>query len=277
MVGRYSCDVGETAARIATEYVACIPSLRSTPDIYVHLDADADIDRLHRAVPGPRRGVRIRRAGEQAWIPAQADLPALPPFQHTPLAARCAALHAALVLTQRGALLVSGSRKSGKTTAALVAGEAGLGTACTDELVLLARGGVVHGVPLPMRVRSADQRQVRPLERTLPLERQPVRATDLLLLDPAPDPQPAATRSPAWIGSPGRVAQIDDQELALRLLTDHLRPLAQTLGTTALMALELLAGVTVWRLGCRPWPDLREDLLAGLTEIVEASSYARST
>lgn len=254
VVARYVCEDAATAARLRRDFAACVPRLRSTPDLLVRISNDADVDKLHRALPGERAGVATRRPHEAAWVDASGHLPVLPPVQRTRLADEYAALHAALVLTPRGPVIVAGPQRSGKTTAAVIAEQSGLGTASTDELVLLGRHGLVYGVPLPMRVRTEDDRKVRPVLPGEVLSEQPRRAAQLVLLDHAGE-------GLSHVGDAGR---------AMAALAEHLRPLDRSLGATAVMALELLAGVTTWRLSCRPWPHLADDLRDGLTDVLES-------
>jgi hypothetical protein len=257
VAARYLVEDDETAARLATEFAAAVPKLRSTPDLLVRISAEADLDRLHRAVPHERMGVWTRDPGQSQWLPADHDLPVLPPIQRTSLASQFAAIHAALVLTDRSATIIAGRQKSGKTTAAVLAERSGLGAAATDELVLLSRRALVYGVPLPMRIRSDTGRGIQPVPSSSVLERQPCRASRLILLDETTD-------------VPG-LSPIVDYAAALAELSQHLRPLDLSLGETARLALELLAEVSVWRLSCRGWPDLHADLDAGLHELTEAT------
>jgi hypothetical protein len=254
---RYRCPDAPTAAQLARDFAAAAPALRATPEATVRLGPQADVDRLHRALPGPRADVWFQPAGAPDWTAATGDLPVLPPLQGTTLAARFVALHAALLLGARSTILVVGPQKIGKTTAALLAEELGLGTAATDELVLLGRHGDVYGVPLPLRVRSDAERAVRPIAPAPALDGQVRRASHVVLL--------ARTDTPA-------AAPADRSAAVLADLVAQLRPLALPLGQASQLALELLAATTVWRVACRPWPELQEDLTTGLANLTEMTA-----
>jgi hypothetical protein len=257
--GRYHVEDREVGATLEGWFPACAPRLRATPDVHVRVGAHADYEKLHRAVKGERTDVHIRTAGEEAWRPAGADLPVLPAFQQTPLEYTHVGLHAALVLRGERALIVMGPQRSGKTTAALLAAELGA-TVATDELTLLTAGALVHGVPLPLRVRSADGRHVRPLDAFPTLRDQPVRATDVMLLDAAADPH--------------QVERQSDGRASMAAISAHLRPLGQSVGRTARLAVEFLREVVVWRLAPRAWPDLEYDLRQALVTILDGAGGA---
>jgi len=258
VTARYLCAHEDMAVTLAQQFAALVPALRSSPDVVVRLGPEADLDRLHRALPHARSDVWTRWPGEPEWVPASRDLPLIPPVERTSLAQQFVALHAALVVDERCATLVAGPQKSGKTTATLVAEEIGAGTTATDELVLLGRHGVVVGVPLPLRVRSEGGRSPRPLTNVPDVARQQRVATDLVLLEHGHD-------APA-------LRLVDDTREALGLLSQHLRPLALSLGDTARRGVELLSETTTWRLSCRPWPDLRTDLETALCRLMERAA-----
>lgn len=258
VTARYVVEDERTLAWLASQFAAATPTLRCLPDLVVKISADADLDRLHRAVPNQRPGVWARRPGEAQWTAADHDLPILPPIQNTSLGAQFAALHAALVLTDNTATIVAGPQKSGKTTAAIVSQDVGLGVPATDELVLLGRTGMVYGVPLPLRIRGQEGRRTEPMPSSAVLKRQPCRATHLVLLNEvseAPCLTAIASATAAFAG-----------------LSKHVRPLALSLGHAAQLALELVAYASVWRLACRPWPYLRQDLEAGLQKLAEVKT-----
>jgi hypothetical protein len=258
VTARYLVEDEQTLTLLETQFASAVPPLRSLPDLVVKISPDADLDRLHRAVSDPRSGVWTRKPGEPQWIPAAHDLPVIPPIQGTSLAAEVVAVHAALVLNENTAMLLAGRQRSGKTTAAIVSQEAGLGKAATDELVLLGHKAIVYGVPLPWRIRSDDGRRTEPMPLDPVLARQPCRATHLLLLDDVSDAP--------------RLSAVVTRKEALAELSQHIRPLDLSLGRTAQLALELLAEVSVWRLACRKWPHLRRDLEAGLKEFAAVTT-----
>lgn len=125
VTARYQSEEEGVISWLEEQHAACVPSLRSSPDVVICIRPEADVHRLHRSLPAPRAGVHVREISEDTWIQASPDVPILPPLQKSPLAGRYCALHGALVLSQFGGLLFLGSQKAGKTTAALLAADAG--------------------------------------------------------------------------------------------------------------------------------------------------------
>jgi hypothetical protein len=256
VTARYLCESPAMAARLAWEYPACRPALRSTPDIIIRLTSGCDVDRLHRANGG--MGLFLRKPGQVTWTPALGELPVIPPIEGTRLGQEFAALHAALLLTAAGPLVIAGRQKAGKTTAALIGSELGLGTVATDELVLLGRGATVYGVPLMLRIRGDGGRTATPIPPSPSLCEQGARARAIVLLERVEAREP-------W-------ASIPDAGAALSKLSEHLRPLALGLGDCVVAALELLQHAVVWRAPVRSWPALADDVASGLIQVAEEAA-----
>lgn len=143
---RYRSDDPALVDRVAGDFAGAHAQLRNSPDVIVLLSGGVNLDRLHRSVDGQRVGVTIRVTSEDSSGPGSSDLPVVPPLQHAHFTARYCALHAALLATRSGNMIVCGARKSGKTTAATVCGRLGMATVLTDELVLVdLSGGRLRG------------------------------------------------------------------------------------------------------------------------------------
>lgn len=250
---RYRSDDPAIVSRVAGDFAGAHARLRNSPDVIVELSGGVNFDRLHRSVDGPRAGVTIRTASEGRSELGSSDLPIVPPLQHAHFTARYCALHAALLATRSGNMVVCGTRRSGKTTTATVCGRLGMATVLTDELVLVDLSGDACGVALPIRERTGADRIAYPLERTDEGARL-VPIDHLIVLGPQVD-EPCNQR----------ITQISQ---ALRLVAPHLRPLGGPLGTATDNLLAILRRSDVWLWQLRPWPHLPDDIAAAASELI---------
>lgn len=256
---RYRSRLPRLVERVRADFAGAHPRLRSSPDVVVELGPEADIDRLHRSASVQRPGVYMRAVGEDSSAPGSNELPVLPPLQH-PHFSHCCALHAALLETANGNMLVCGQRRSGKTTTAAIGVRLGLASVLTDELVLVDPMGRACGVPLPMRERTGIGRTSYPLSRNDEGVR-PVEVHHVVTITPAADAP--------------RIQRVDDAAHALSLLAPHLRPLAGPLGTATGNLLTLMRHSEVWDWGLRPWPALTDDIAAALTDLSDGRNPSR--
>lgn len=248
LTARYTSDDPAIVDAVAAAFAGARPRLRSSPGVVVELTGDVDVDRLHRSIDGERAGVRLRRVDDGHEAKASAALPVVPPVQLPPFAGRFCALHAALLSRPDGNVVVCGSRRAGKTTAALLAHRLGLATVLTDELVLVDATGAASGVALPVRERTEDDRVSHSLD---PTDRgaELVRVDHVVVLTPTE--------------RDGAARRLDDISAALRAVAPHLRPLDGPLGCATGALLELLGRADVWQWHVRPWPQLPHDITAG--------------
>ncbi|MFD5425931.1 hypothetical protein [Streptomyces sp. NPDC127084] len=245
---------------LRTGLAAAVPVRRRTADVLVRLGRDARPDMLHRSFAGERPGVHCRMPGEPQWHALTGRLPALPPLAAPPYRGRFVALHAALLVPAPGqGLLVCGNQKAGKTTAALWARDAGLASVATDEVVLLdSLTGAVFGVPLPVAVRSAEQRTSVPLP--------PGAGTYL----GASLPAAVVILVPAELPSrPGSVETAVSEEEALSWLVEHLRDGGASPADLYRSSRGLASRVPVHRLRVSPWPGLVADLESHLSPVLK--------
>ncbi|MGH3328108.1 MAG: hypothetical protein ACRDPT_10005 [Streptomycetales bacterium] len=251
---RYRSSRPELVTQVAGDFAGAHATLRCSPDVVVELEPGANLDRIHRSVTNERTGVRVRDVGASESEPAAADLPALPPLQHRHFSGHYTGIHAALLLTGDGAIVVCGARRAGKTTTAVTCARAGLAAVLTDELVLVHYSGAACGVALPIRERTGPDRVSYPLERP-PDGARMVDVRHLVVLGGAPDGE-------------SRVARVNDTERALQLVAPHLRPLGGDLGIATENLLALLRGAEVWHWEMRAWPDLPGDVEAAASELI---------
>ncbi|WKD31342.1 hypothetical protein [Streptomyces xanthophaeus] len=246
---------------LRTGLAAAVPVRRRTADVLVRIDRDARADMLHRSFPGARSGVHHRMPGEPQWHALTGHLPALPPLAAPPYRGRFVALHAALLVSASGqGLLVCGNQKAGKTTAALRAREAGLASVATDEVVLLdSLTGSVFGVPLPVAVRSGEQRTSMPLPQGAETYVGAALPAAVLVLVPAEQP-----------GRPGSIETAGSEEEAMSWLLEHLRDGGASPAVLHRSSCELASRVPVHRLRVSPWPGLVADLESHLSSLLKA-------
>lgn len=253
MTVRYRSNDPALVGRVADDFAGAHARLRNSPDVIVELSGGVNLDRLHRSVDGHRTGVRIRTASESMSGPGSSELPIVPPLQHAHFTARYCALHAALLATRSGNMMVCGARKSGKTTTATVCGRLGMATVLTDELVLVDLSGDACGVALPIRERTGADRISYPLKRTDEGARL-VPVDHLIVLGPRAD-EPCSRR----------ITQVSQ---ALRLVAPHLRPLGGPLGTATDNLLSILRRCDVWLWQLRPWPHLPDDIAIAASKLI---------
>ncbi|MCC0094602.1 hypothetical protein K7B10_07355 [Streptomyces flavotricini] len=244
---------------LRTGLAAAVPVRRRTADVLVRLESDAQADMLHRSCADERPGVRYRMPGDPQWHALAGHLPALPPLATPPYRGRFVALHAALLVPASGqALLVCGNQKAGKTTAALWARNAGLASVATDEVVLLdSLTGVVFGVPLPVAVRSGEQRTSVPLPQEAGTYLGAALPAAVVILLPEQEPR-----------SPG-VETAGDEEEAMSWLVEHLRDGGASPTDLHRSSRELASRVPVHRLRVSPWPGLVADLESHLSPLLK--------
>jgi hypothetical protein len=256
VLARYYCKEPHIADQIRQLYESMLPELRRSPDVLVELDHDVDFDRIHRSVDGDRKGVRIQVTGTDTWFPGSSNLPALPLMQCPGLGRRFCGLHAALLGTGKGGLLVCGEQKMGKTSAAMLAPHLRLASLLGDETVLIDHGGKAYSVPLPVRERSDHDRSARALPKVEDQTHAIAQTiTDIILLDRCEGP-------PSW-------TQVIPSVEKIRLLTPHMRMLDGPLGQATRNLLILLRNARVWNWQLRPWPGLAEDLEHGLRRVIQ--------
>jgi len=248
---RYLCEERTVAERISSLYASMIPQLRRSPDTLVKLGRRVDFDRLHRSVEGERDDVHVRPSDADEWTPGSSNLPIIPAMQSPALAGRFCALHAALLSSSYGGLLMCGERTAGKTTAALLARRLLPATVLAEETVLLDDMGRVYGVPLPIRERNDGERVARALPNPPPSAQINALVPSVIVV------LEAATGAPSW-------TEVASREEQMRLLAPHLRVLDGPLGRATASLLRLLRGAQVWCWRQRSWPALAEDLEYGL-------------
>lgn len=250
---RYRSPDATIVSRIAHDFAGARVRLRSSPDIIVELSSGVDPDRLHRSAPDGRPGVVMRPASANKGSPVSGDFPVVPPLEHTYFVARYTAVHAALMATRMGNVVVCGARRSGKTTTATLCGRLGLAEVLTDEMVLLDNTGHAFGLAMPIRERTADGRLSSPLQPTdVGVRLVPV--DHVVVLEPTPHPP--------------RIRIVTDLSEALPLIAPHLRPLGGPLGlaTDNLLTALRRADVRLWQV--RAWPDLHDDIVAAATDLL---------
>lgn len=245
---------------LRTGLAAAVPVRRRTADVLVRLDRAARADMLHRSFAGERPGVRYRMPGDPQWHALAGHLPALPPLATPPYRGRFVALHAALLVPAPGqALLVCGNQKAGKTTAALWARDARLASIATDEVVLLdSLTGVVFGVPLPVAVRSGEQRTSVPLPQEAGTYLGASLPAAVVILLPEQEPS-----------CPGAIETAGDEEEARSWLVEHLRDGGASPADLHRSSRELASRVPVHRLRVSPWPGLVADLESHLSALLK--------
>lgn len=256
---RYRSQQADLVDRVAADFAGAHARLRCTPDVVVQLNPGVDLDRIHRSVDGERVGVRLRLAGEVTEVAGSAVLPIVPLLQDVYFAASYTALHAALLATASGGVVVCGQRRAGKTTAAMMCDRLALGEVLTDELVLLHSFGQACGVTLPVRERTGSDRTSYPLARTDDGARL-IEVTHLVVLGTVPDDTAPVIR------------RVHDTVEALQLAAPHLRPLGGTLGTATDNLLSVLGHAQVWHWQCRRWPALTDDLRAAALDLLAGES-----
>lgn len=254
VTARYLCEEPATRAAIADAYAGAVPQLRRSPDVLVRVHHDANVERLHRSVVGPRDGAQFRTAGDDGWQPGSSDLPVIPPLQAANFLERYCALHAALLGTTGGGVIVCGAQQAGKTLGALVAERIGFGTVLADEMVLLDVSGNAWGVPLPIRERTTQGRGARAVRSTQAADGPALPVTNVVVLD-------TTSADPTY-------APIVDNAERIRLVTPHMRVLDGTLGRATRTVLTLLSRARVWSWHLRPWPGLAEDLERGFGSVL---------
>lgn len=252
---RYLCDDATVPERIATLYAAMLPELRRSPDVLVRIGSTADFDRLHRSVSGNRPGVEVRAVASKEWSPGSPDLPIIPPMQSPSLSGRFCALHAALLKTSAGGVLICGAQRTGKTSAALLASRLGFANILADEMVLIDIRGKAFGVPLPVRERTVGGREAWSIARNCRDDIDGVSVGTVILLE-------SAEGYPSWT----RVVGIAER---MRLMTAHMRVLDGPVGRATASVLGMLRGAEVWRWSQRQWPLLAEDLEHGFRNLLE--------
>jgi hypothetical protein len=255
---RYLCEDTATADRLAELYAAMLPEHRRAPDVLVKIGRTADFDRLHRSVLGTRDGVHVRCVTEAEWEPGSADLPIIPALQTPGLRGRYCGIHAALLSTTEGGILICGAQRAGKTSAAVLARNSGAASVLTDELVLINEAGDAFGVPLPVRERTGADRAVSPLRKLPAIAHQQARRISAVVA------LSITKNAPAW----EEISSTADQ---LRLISPHLRPLDGPLGRATVSVLNLLRNAKVWSWRQRPWPSLIDDLRYGCERLLGLS------
>jgi len=244
---RYLAKDPEVLKGLAAQYPSLIPTLKRSPDSIIMLRDDADVPRLHRSVEGVRKGVEIFDQKQQAWVPASSQLPIVPLLQNEILAGRFAAIHGALIEDPSGrTIMICGHQKSGKTTATVLAKEAGF-RIHTDELVLVDCTGRVLGVPLPIRKRNDKGRTNEPLPVLGSLS--PVQVYSFVALERCAGEQQSV----------GALEQLGPTQ-AFASFAPHLRVLDTEIAFATHCAISLLSGAQSLRLRTRAWPDLQIDL-----------------
>lgn len=245
---RYRSSLAHVVERVRTDFAGAHAILRHSPDVLVELAPETDVTLLHRSVPAGHAGVSVRSTGESELVASTGDFPIVPPLAHPHFRGHTS-LHAALLATAAGNVIVCGARRSGKTTAAVTSAGRGAARILTDEIVLLDAMGCASGVGLPVRERTPSSRTARPLARQADGST-PVDVSSVVVLEPAET-------------APGtqRVADVAD---ALRLLAPHVRPLAGPLGVASDNLLALVRRSTVWRWALRPWPAMVDDIASAL-------------
>lgn len=263
---RYRSQKAALVERVATDFAGAHARLRCTPDAVVHLSPGVNLDRIHRSIEGQRVGVRVGPAGGAVDVVGSTALPIVPLLQDPHYDTRYTAMHAALLATASGGVLVCGQRRAGKTTAALMFSRLALGDVLTDELVLLDASARACGVSLPVRERTGADRISYPLARTdvgAPL----VGVDHLVVLGAASADGVAVSR------------RVHDIVEGLHLAAPHLRPLGGPLGTATDNLLGLLGDARVWHWQCRPWPALSDDLRKAALALLhdDSASIANSS
>lgn len=251
---RYIADSESQVTHLRYWFSGAESQLRSSPEVLVFLSGSADIERLHRSVLNERQGVVIRDLGVGKTETGRSDIPVFPPLQATPFLNRFTAFHAALISFGPRSLLVCGSQRAGKTTTAIVVEREIPGAiVLADELVLIDEAAQACGVPIPLRERGEMGRVPRPTTASY-LTGRKVRVTDVAIL----------TAGDVCVQN----AVLDTQE-AIRLITPHVRPLADENITATASLLELVRSVEVWSWGVRDWPLLETDLRSLIRTIGE--------
>ena len=247
---RYRSEDDGLVERVSSDFAGAKTRLRRSPDVLVDLKPGADVERLHRAVSGDRRGVTISVPDMGQVLAAATEVPVLPPLQLPRFTGRFCALHGALLAMAGGYVAVCGRQRAGKTTTAVLARRDGLAEIVADELVLVDLFGHAAGVALPLRQRTSQGRVTIPL-------------------DPTEDGAPLTPLAALVVLAEGDqgVRLATSTEEAIRLVAPHLRHLGGDLGTTTRSALSVVRRTPVWEWCLRPWPDLADDIAAALRSL----------
>jgi hypothetical protein len=172
------------------------------------------------------------------------------------LASRLFALHAALLATPAGkTVAVCGEQGAGKTTAALIWVESGLGELLTDELVIVdSVTTTAAAVPLPVSVRgNPDTMKTRSPIAPSSTESTRFRSLDVIVILQAPG-----------------TATATEARQTLGLLTQHTRPLRASASTVRRCLAQLIeSSVAVVLVSVSPWPNLRSQLAEELTRLAK--------
>lgn len=258
---RYRSQRQSLIDRIRAEFAGAHAVLRQSPDVVVELEPEADVNLLHRSAAGGRTGVSVRPAVGADPVEASGEFPVLPPLDH-PHFRSYTGLHAALLETAAGNIVVCGRRRSGKTTTAVISSRHGVARILTDELVLLDALGFACGVALPIRERSESGRASRALPRTADGAGL-VEVSHVVVLGSA--------------DGEARAQRVPDVSSALQLLAPHVRPLAGPLGVATDNLLTLLRRSQMWHWGLRPWPAMADDIVLALNVTVGADAHCRAS
>jgi len=251
---RYVCSDLGLAERLSKLYAAATPALRGSPDVLVRLHPCADIERLHRAVSTDRLGVDLRSVAVDEWEAGSSEVPIIPPLQSSLLTGRFCGLHAALLSTSRGGILICGAQRSGKTSAALFASRGGFAGLLADEMVLIDSRGGAHGIPLPLRERTRNARDPEPIPKSSQDVGERISIKTVIILD-------KTLATPAW-------TPVMPVEERVRLLAKHIRALDGPLGRATASVLKMLRGANVWLWQLRSWPALMDDIEHGFCNVL---------
>lgn len=246
-----SADPGQIA-ELQSLHGAAQPRLRATPDALVRLSPGANIERIYRTVDEPRVGVEIRDGEKAEFRPASAAVPSFPPLELKYFADQFSVMHAALVKSPRGNIMICGGRKAGKTTAALVAERTGLGTVLTDEMTIIDGSGNGCGVPLPIRERDGDSRIARVLK--------PVDGIGELV----PIAHVVCLRGANDV----EYVHLAGVEKSLSAVAPHVRAISGELALATSQLLGMVTHARAWSWSVRAWPDLTGDLEKGLRALI---------